>query len=642
MWFRNIILIIVIVIAIPVFAQETNQKNQEQKEDELPVFDLNEIIITATPYERKVSDVASAISVIDMKEIEASNANYVMDVIGSQPGIYIRKDAIFGRQSIEIRGLGSNCRRIQTLIDGRPEKMSLFGCTVTQTLPLSNIERIEVVRGPESVLYGTDALGGIVNIITRKVLVPGYETNALFSYGSYNSFHTLLKQGGNFANFDYYLTYDYKGSDGHRDNSNYKGTDVSGRLGYALVKNWRLELSGKYFNDDSQDPGTANMPNTNGDKRVYERYSWDFDVIGMWEKSDLSLNIYQNIGEHQFTMPTISDFWHSKDNSYGLTLKGTHELYSNANIKNIITTGYDYKYEWAETLEPYNSWAKENMPVKFMNLGEYDRYNNDFFVFNELTIHRLINTGGVRFHHSKIYGWKILPEVGFVYKFSPKTSARTKIGKGFRQPKFSELYLFPAHNEKLEPEENWSYEIALDHRISKWIAVYINPFYMNIKNFILTVPNSSPPPASINKNSGAYYIKGIETGLEIMTPLNNLNITMYGTYMDIKDPAGSNHEYVKGMPEFKYNTIVHYTHNKFHLSLDAQYIAGLYDASLFSSTAIEKVPDFFVANLKSSYQINSKMQYFIGIENLFNADYEQFPGYPMPGISFSSGIKFGF
>ena len=639
MFFRKIVVMMFIVLNFPVFSQETVQKEQKQKVDELPVFDFKEVVVTATRSERKVSDVTSAVSVIDFEEIEASNADYVMDVIGSQPGIYIRKDAIYGRQSIEIRGLGSNCRRIQTLIDGRPEKMSLFGCTVTQTLPLSNIERIEVIRGPESVLYGTDALGGVVNIITKKILAPGRETNALFSYGAYNSFHTLLKHGGNTTNFDYYLTYDYKGSDGHRDNSDYKGMDISGRLGYAPIKNWRLELSGKYFDDSAKDPGTIESPYTNSDKREYQRYSWDFDVIGAWAKSDLALNIYQNIGEHQFNMPSISDFWHSKDNSYGLSLKGSHELYNNTNVKDIITAGYDYKYEWAETLEPYNSWAKQNMPAKFMNLGSFNRHNNDVFMFNELTINRLINTVGVRFHHNKIYGWKVLPQVGFVYHFSPATSARAKVGKGFRQPKFSELYLFPAHNEELEPEENWSYEIALNHQLSDWIALYVNPFYMDIKNFIQSVPNNSPPPAYKNKNSGAYSIRGIEMGLDMITPLKNLNITMYGTYMDIEDPEGSDHEYVKGMPEFKFNALVNYVNNRFHLSLDMEYIAGLYDASLFSSSAIEKVADFFVANLKSSYKINSKIQYFIGIENLFDADYEQFPGYPMPGRSFSMGVK---
>jgi len=116
-------------------ADDTKQDDETTRK----TFDMNEIVVTATPVERKAKDITSAVSVINSAEIEASNADYVMDVIGSLPSVYIRRDAIMGRQDIEIRGLGSNLRRLQTLIDGRPEKMSLFGCTVAQTLPLANV-----------------------------------------------------------------------------------------------------------------------------------------------------------------------------------------------------------------------------------------------------------------------------------------------------------------------------------------------------------------------------------------------------------------------------------------------------------------------------------------------------------------------
>jgi len=631
---------IFLAFTFSLFPQE--KVNPDSTTDDYPVFDLQEIVVTANRIPRKVIDITSAVSVISQKEIEASNADYVMDVIGSQPGIYIRKDAIFGRQSIEIRGLGSNCRRIQTLIDGRPEKMSLFGCTVTQTLPLSNIERIEVVRGPESVLYGTDALGGVVNIITRRLISPGFETDALLSYGAFNSYHTLLKHGGNTNHFDYYLTFDYKGSDGHRDNSNYKGMDLSGRIGYEMSNHWRTELSAKYFTDNAQDPGTVRNPFTRGDKREYDRYSWDFDLMGTWAKGDVALNVYQNVGEHQFTMPSIDDFWHSKDSSYGVTLKSTYELIRRRLIKNVITTGYDYKYEWAETLEPWNSWARQNMPARFMNIGEFERYNNDIFAFNELTINKFLNTLGVRFHHNESYGWKILPQVGLLYHFSSATSGRIKIGKGFRQAKFSELYLYPAHNPALEPEENWSYEFALNHKLINRVALSINPFYMDIKNFIQTVPNNTPPPMYINKNSGEFYIRGIELGIDFFSLVKNLKVTLFGTYMDIEDPPGTGHANRQGQPEFKFNGLINYQLRQLTLAIDLEYISGLYDANLFANSEIQKVDDFFVTHLKTAYQINNNFKLFLGIENLFNTDYEQFPGYPMPGISVNSGIRMNF
>ncbi|MDO9541382.1 MAG: TonB-dependent receptor plug domain-containing protein, partial [Kiritimatiellia bacterium] len=150
---------------------------------------VDEIVVTGTRIPNKVKNITSAVGVIDGQEIERSTADYIMDAIVTEPSVYVRKDAIYGRQDVSIRGLGSNLRRIQVLVDGRPEKMSLFGCTVSQTLPLANVERIEVLRGPESVLYGTDAMGGVINIITRRRYDPGFETDGSIQYGSYGTMH---------------------------------------------------------------------------------------------------------------------------------------------------------------------------------------------------------------------------------------------------------------------------------------------------------------------------------------------------------------------------------------------------------------------------------------------------------------------
>ena len=132
------------------------------------VLEVDEIVVTGTRIPNKVKNITSAVGVIDRQEIESSTADYIMDAIATEPSVYVRKDAIYGRQDVSIRGLGSNLRRIQVLVDGRPEKMAFFGCTVSQTLPLANVERIEVLRGPEAVLYGTDAMGGVINIITHR------------------------------------------------------------------------------------------------------------------------------------------------------------------------------------------------------------------------------------------------------------------------------------------------------------------------------------------------------------------------------------------------------------------------------------------------------------------------------------------
>ena len=610
------------------------------KADDLKTYEEEEVVVTGTPGERKIDDVTSTVGVVDEEEIEASNANYVMDVIGSMPGVYIQRNGIYGRQFISIRGLGSNLRRLQVLVDGRPEKMSLFGCTVSQTLPLSNVERIEVVRGSESTLYGTDAMGGVINIITKRKREEGFESSALLSYGAHASMHSLVQHGGKSGAFDYYVTYDHKQTDGHRKNSEYGADFASMRVGYDFNDTWRTEFSGQYFKDDGEDPGPQNDPYINDDKQEYMRYSMDADLIGKWDNSEFLLTIYDNEGEHEFEMPTISDYWHSKDRTSGLHARYSREVYRQNDMKDTITAGYEFQYQWAEPQDDYVAWATANMPAKFMDLGEYERNNHDIYAFNEFAKGKLIHTLGLRGHYDdQEEEWKALPHFGLLYAFTNSTTARTKISKGYRLPRFSELHLFPAHNEDLEPEEVWSYEIALNHYFTPWLSARINPFFMDVKNMVQTVANASPPPASINTNSGAFEIKGVEVGIETM-PVDNLNLTLNYTYTNIEDgPDANPHVNREGEPESVVDAVATYSIAKLTVSADAEYVSGLYDSNLLAGGDIMKVDDFVVFGLKGTYKFHKNVSYFVGVENLFNTEYEKIPGYEMPGTMLYMGLK---
>jgi vitamin B12 transporter len=603
-------------------------------------FDMQELVVTATPTARKVRDLTSAVSVIDSAEIEASNADYVMDVIGSLPGVYIRRDALLGRQDIEIRGLGSNLRRVQTLIDGRPEKMSLFGCTVAQTLPLANVERIEVIRGPESVLHGTDAMGGVINIITRRRQTEGCESSALFSYGGYDTLHGVLRHGGNTGSFDYYLTYDHKATAGHRDNSAYDADFFSLRTGYRLGEAWRVELSGQYFRDEAEDPGPENDPYRNNDKKEYIRYSWDADLIGKWEASEFLLTLYDNEGEHDFNMPSIDDYWHSQDRTLGLVARYTREVYKQGSTRDALTVGYEFKHQWAEPSDDWVAWARANMPARFMDFGPYERNNHDVFAFNEFAKGRWVQTLGLRGHwDDQDETWEALPQAGVLWHMTEATTSRAKVAKGFRQPRFSETHLFPAHNAALDPEEVWSYELALTHAFTPRLSAFINPFYMDVMNFIQQAANASPPPMFLNQNSGEFTIRGVEVGVDTK-PLDMLSLTVHYTYTDIDDgPSGNPNINREGKPEHVVNATAGCRIGKATLTLEGEYVTGLYDSNLLAGGDIRKVDDFVVFDLKGSYQMNRNLQVFAAIENLFDEDYEQIPGYPMPGATVFAGIK---
>ena len=170
------------------------------EENREAVFDLGQILITPTKTEKAIGDLSLSASVVTKQEIEASTANSATDILNILPGVFVHKTGSFGRADVVIRGQGSRGRRVMVLVDGKPEKMGLFGCTITHSLPLDNVERIEVVRGPASVLYGSDALGGVINIITKKPTEKS-KGDATLSYGSFDSQVYRLRQGQDLGQF---------------------------------------------------------------------------------------------------------------------------------------------------------------------------------------------------------------------------------------------------------------------------------------------------------------------------------------------------------------------------------------------------------------------------------------------------------
>jgi outer membrane cobalamin receptor len=197
------------------------------------VLTLDEVVVIADRVPHQVQDVSASVSVVTAAELERSLARTVTSALEALPGVFVQRTGQFGRTDIDIRGIGDRGCRVAVLVDGRPEKMSLYGCTVTHALPMSTVERIEVVRGPQSVLYGSDAIGGVINIITRRAELPlEYSVDA--DYGSFNTLHGNLSVGTRQKAFHALFTADKAMSDGHLPNSQYNGNDLSLRAGLEL------------------------------------------------------------------------------------------------------------------------------------------------------------------------------------------------------------------------------------------------------------------------------------------------------------------------------------------------------------------------------------------------------------------------
>ena len=208
-----------------------------QLEEEMKILRMfykeKELVVSPTRHPKPISQVAENITVITAKEIERMNAHSVAEVLNRIPGLFINFNQDFGALSL-IHCQGSEQRHVLVLLDGVPWNFLASAAAETNSIPVGIIERIEVIKGPASVLYGTDALGGVINIITRK-LAESRQVDYTFSYGSYDTYQHRLRAGGASGPLSFYATADKRQSDGHLPNAAYDGRDFTAQAGYEIT-----------------------------------------------------------------------------------------------------------------------------------------------------------------------------------------------------------------------------------------------------------------------------------------------------------------------------------------------------------------------------------------------------------------------
>lgn len=593
------------------------QSGKCEEIDTLKIYWMEEIVVTATRTEKAVKDISATVSVITREDIETSNATSCTDILSTLPGLFVQKTGSFGRADVDIRGIGDGGRRIMVLVDGRPVKMGLFGCTITHSLPLDNVERIEVVRGPLSVLYGSDALGGVINIITRKPTEPK-EIDYTISYSTHNTYEHRLCAGGNRGPLSFYATADKQQSDGHLSNSAYDAKNFTVRMGYNLTDNLESILTGKYFEGYKEEPLRATDPDTLVPEtwNNYERGAVDLTLNGKWKSWNGFGKVYHNFGEHNF-----SDGWHSRDLTNGAVFNASGRFFTG----NELTLGAEFRQQGGERLSiPEGKWEKIEYAFFF-----HDEQN----LFKRLTL-----AFGGRYNTDEIAGGEFCPQVGAVLNLRKGTIFRGSVNKGFRSPQLNELYLFPPSDSTLESERVWNYEAGINQELVKGINIDLVGYIIRGENLIQIEENPQPPPKYKFQNTGKFKFKGAEAGIRAQIT-QDIEGRVYYTYLD---PG----EKTKGRPGNKLDLYLKYARNKIALSLNGQYVTDYYA----DDNKKEPIDDYFIANTKISYAILDGLRAFLAVDNILNRKYEIYadiPGggaglYSMPKRTFTAGLNYKF
>ena len=562
---------------------------------------------------------------ITSRDIEKVNPAQAMEVLKNVPGVIVQKTGDTGRTDPSIRGFGDNCRRIVVLIDGKPEFMSLFGCGVSHSMLAGNVDRVEITKGPDSVLYGSGALGGVINIITKTPVKP-LEGSIDVSFGSFNTQNAKAYVGGIQGNILYEIAANKITSDGHLPNSQYNATDLYEKLGYVFNDGSLLVFEAKQFQGVKHEPETRGAGK--GGKSYtkdnywedYHRNSYQLNFDKFFSRGHLSVRAYRNDGDHKF-----SDGWHSKDSLTGAMANYDWEITD----ENLLKMGADYKQQEGKLL---------SKDTDSMFLGTWKMYEYAFFALDKHNFtDNFAAVAGARYNNNEVSGEQFVPRAGLEYRFTDALLVKGLYSRGFRSPYLNELYLTKASNENLKAETVDSYEIGVDFNKDDF-NFNINGFIMKGDNLIQKVPNKITPPPATFQNAGEYEFKGVELYLSYIFS-DFMNAQTGYTYFD----AG---EHTQGRPRDKVDLNVNFNISKWSLSLNSMYVGNYYA----KDKKQERLNDFAVVSAKLSFEINDSIKMFVDGENLTNQEYEIFldreaDNYPitqMPGaaVYFGTQIKF--
>ncbi len=588
-----------------------------EKPDTLVQYRMEEIIVTATRIESPLESLALSVSFIGPEEIDVSLKNSSTDLAGILPGVFIMRTGNFGRSDVSIRGLGSSGRQSLVLMEGRPERMALFDCTVTQSFPLHDVERVEVVKGASSTMYGSGAMGGVMNVIPRGVRNP-LEIDLRAAGGTWDTYLSSGRIAGRKGRLAGSVSADYRESAGHVENSAYRGTDITARGETLIPGALVLSVWAKYFDGYKEEPLRAtDDPSLISDTwNDYKRGSLDLGLKGEGDQYHYSARYYRNFGEHRF-----SDGWHSKDATDGIIVYGRSE----PAIGLEISGGGDYRFQRGRLPEEPDA--------------EWDKWEAGAYLQAEyLCRERITLTAGARYNYDGVAGEEVSPSFGLVLRPFEGTSLRAVAAHGFRSPQINELYMFPSSNEGLEAEKVWNYEAGLRQRLPGSLEIDLSVYRMDGENMIEFADNPSPPPMMRYANTGDFIFDGME-------------VSMDGNW---KGGFGSNVSWSKldpgrwtqGRPGTKVDFGIYQYAKRYTVRLSGRYIGDYYAGN----DSTDPIPSYTVVDIYGEAGVAGGVSVFAGLSNIGDTEYfiyTDLPGgqaglYLMPGRTFTAGLKYGY
>jgi iron complex outermembrane receptor protein len=579
---------------------------------------LDEITITGTKNSVSRNNVPLSVSIITQKQIEESSESALLPVLSQQvPGVFVTQRGITGfgvstgaAGSISIRGIGGN-PNTQTLVllNGNPQFMGIMGHPLPDAYVASDVEKVEVIRGPASTLYGSNAMGGVINIITKQQREEGFSINAHTMVGSYSTQKYMLNGGYKVNNVSIFASFNRDKTNGHRPSSDFAINNGYAKIDYDINSNMNLNIDYSVAKFKATDPGPENGAVGYGTDITRGMGAVAFE--NNFEKTNGSFRFFYNYGEHN-----ITDGFYSKDKNYGVIAYQSFKPYEGT----ALTAGFDYK-NYGGISENLKAMNGKGMVFGDETVYEYAGYG----YIQQTFFDRLIANAGFRLEHNQMYGNEAVPSGGLAYHIGNATTIKASVSKGFRSPTIRELYLFAPANKDLQPERMVNYDLGIIHKFfNDRASIEITGYKVKGDNMILTVMGPAGPK---NVNSGSFSNIGIEFAGSCR-PVNNLDFRVNYSGISMDSP-------ILATPKHQLFISSTYRFSSISINLSLQHINNLY--TLVSPSAVTET--YTLLNSRIAYRLNGYIDMFIKLENITDEKYYINYAYPMPGRVVFAGLN---
>jgi len=606
----------------------------QQMENVSDSLALQEVVVTGTRNAVNVRHLPMTVTVINRETLTAEHQTNILPTVMQQvPGLFVTSRSLMGygvstgaAGGINLRGITGGAGQLLVLIDGHPQYQGIYGHPISDSYQTMMAERVEVLRGPASVLYGSNAMGGVINIVTRRNPVGDCNTaiNLTLGAGSYGTIQTEASNQVRSGKFCSTFAAQYGRSDNHRPRMGFEQYGGYLKLGYDLTDHWNAYIDANVTRFNDSYPGAETSPLYDADQWI-TRGMVSAAIENHYRRTSGAMGVYSNFGRHKIDDGTADPskptqrYFRSKDALTGISWYQSAQLFKG----NRLTVGVDYMHIYGNAY--YTSKATGEV-METQNKQSGKSYRNEiagYVDFRQDLLSWLTLDAGIRVDHHSITGTEWVPQAGVVVRPMETGEVKMMVSKGFRNPTMREMYLYPPSNTDLEPERLWNYELSWRHRIGNGFTYGLNVFYIKGDNMIQTVNRQ-------NVNTGEIDNWGSEVETKYRID-RHFSVSANMAYLHMKNK-------VIAAPVATGYLGIDYRMGKWLATLGLQRIDDLYTAVGENETK----ENFWLLNASVTYAATKALSLWARGENLLAQKYEINLGYPMPRATFMGGVSLNF